>query len=319
MKMGKISELQKLNLNSSGSKLPEKKTIKENSTKEKLNDDYERYMDDWDLYGSPYNPPALHITDKSKTVEITLSVQRNAFVQATIEDKISYCRRIGCSTGNITEIFDRVRNIELQDWNDLLYKKSVLFYGFICEALCRAGIPIDPVIADLDMLERFVSESMEFCFHDTENDCIGKMAKLPSTLKIEQVDFIPEGRGRKFILPNKAIIFLSFDSGFYIKISDSEIYKLRRPFFPNSDYHADADADIAAVWILLESLGFYVDEILYRKDNNVNFQIPLSEFDNAKIITPSAIRGELCFVQAWIDYEEKRRRDIKAWEEAHKK
>lgn len=318
MKMETLSSLRRLNLgqNETNSK---KELAKKEEKKVKVNDEYERYMDEWDSYDPPYNPPALHIIDKSKTVEITLSVQRNAFVQATIEDKISYCRRVGCSTGNITNIFDRVRNIELQDWNDLLYKKSVLFYGFICEALCRAGIPIDPVIADLDMLERFVSESVEFCFHDTENDCIGKMTKLPSTLEIEQVDFIPEDKGRKFILPNKAIIFLSFDSNFYIKISDSEIYKLRRPFFPYSDYHADADADIAAVWILLESLGFYVDEILYRKDNNVDFQIPLSEFDNAKIITPSAIRGELCHVQAWLDYREKERKNRKIWEEAHKK
>lgn len=298
-----LKSLTRMSLNSS-------KGQKDKKEKTKPNDGYERYIgyspdDDKE---SPYYPPILYIKNESKAEEITLSVQRNAFVLATIENTKTHYMQTGCSTGNITEIFNKLESVTFVNTNDSYRAADILFYGFICEALCRTGIDLNLILADTDALKEFIRASISYCITDfsyfPEHDITDFQADFKIT---ENTPDSEETVIRKFILPNKTLLKRT-DSGFSLQVSESKVYTIQPPFLRFLDRKNFNDMEISLIWILFESLGFHVKESIHCSKIDDDFQIPISEFENAQIISPSAIAGELCHVKAWEEYEKELRR-----------
>lgn len=163
--------------------------------------------------------------------------------------------------------------------------------GAICEALCRAGISLKFITADIYHLSTFINLSLYY-YHMTGPFPDDNEADLPELLKwleVEKASSLPKSDiFGKFILPNKAIIVVT-NAQFFIKVSESEVYCMQRPWTDTpTKYHTETD--IAGFWLLLASLEFHIKESLSRLNNENDFNIPLSDYEDARLISPSAFR-----------------------------
>lgn len=290
MKMGKISELQKLNLNSSGSKITREKTIRENSTKEKLDDGIERYISNTPR-DQNNKPPILHIVDSQKSTHIAIGLHENSFIWATLENTDTQSKVFGYSTGNLKKSLTNLSSFGFYCEKEFDETKCLMVYGAICEALCRAGISLKFITADIYHLSAFINLSLYY-YHMTgpfPDDNEADLPELLNWLEVEKASSLPKNDiFGKFILPNKIILVVT-NTQFFINVSESEVYCMERPW-TDTHTHYHTETDTAGLWILLASLEFHIKESLSRLNNENDFNIPLSDYEDARLISPSAFR-----------------------------
>jgi len=282
MRMGKLRKLQELSLNSYG---------EEKQEKEKLNDNIERYISNTPR-DQNNKPPILHIVDSQKSTHIAIGLHENSFIWATIENTDTQSKVSGYSTGNLKESLTNLSSFEFYSEKEFDEMKYLIVYGSICEALCRAGISLKLVTANIYHLSAFINLSLDY-YHMTRffPDYNGaKLAELLYWLEVDKASSLPKSDiFGKFILPNKTIIVVT-NERFFIKVSESEVYRMQRPYIDN-DTRYYTETDTVGLWILLASLEFHIKESLSRLNNENEFNIQLSDYEDACLISPSAFKG----------------------------
>lgn len=298
----KMSTLQRLALDDSKSKNTKKETPKPS-------DGLKRYIEEASEEGR--KPPILHIVDSSKSTEITLGFYNATFVRATIEDMNTHFKVAGCSTGNLKESLD-IRDFYGSNDQE---ERSFLIYGAICEALCRAGIPIEPVVADKDILVKFITDSLVSCKVDISKCKCLDLSRVRESYKLREISSIPSNsEGFKFTLAgiDGNVIVTVYLFRIYVTTFDSKVYEIALPMYSDEAVE-HADVNVAILWITFAMLHLYVKESLYTSSTNAlstnalisESNISYAESNDICISSPSAIRSELCCTKRQEKYKNK--------------
>lgn len=219
--------------------------------------------------------PVLHIVDASKSTMCSMRLFRNRYVHCFLTNMQDYSTISGQSTDTFSKVMGRIDNYN--DSNSIL-TRDLLIYGFICEAFSKAGLPHKMILQHIDIITKFIQESL--CYYEYRTCSIEfNLSKLLPFIQVKKEEYDTCAIMKRFILPGevtpngllcKGLIAVSERSA-YIRSSLHDVYKIDCPKFlaPISDHRILSDAVNSLLWILLEHLGFYGNEVFANQNEDM--------------------------------------------------
>ena len=111
--------------------------------------------------GDDDNCPSLRIVNISKSTRFSMNIFRNIYIQCALTNMQDYSVASGQSTDTFSKVMGRIDNYN--DSNSIL-TRDLLIYGFICEAFSKAGLPHEMILQHIDIITKFIKESL--CYYE---------------------------------------------------------------------------------------------------------------------------------------------------------
>lgn len=244
------------------------------------------------------NPPILHMVsiDYETVLDLELYKESDAniyFVVITPYDSGNnnlILERKGYSGNVFPELSNKLLYLSNKIDNiSLRFYYNLIIYSRICEAICNAGISLESVEIDRDMLNTFVNKSLEFYgYNNYYFDC-NIIFNIMHIYHEFYNDFI-YGHNNEFNIGDMKGILVYNDKCVYLRMDENNIVGLTVALaFDIINSVRDEKSSIieALSWILLTYKGYYVYEQDFTNDKRFLSEDLNNIWSNDKIkITP---------------------------------